>query len=580
MGTKTDPKLVSHPASLVMIGEISHVMRAQGNPTSTSTTISASEDSPVVSGKYVSVPQTQIGIMDLDSYGQLTDRFIDGAGDKIPENIISVTSLDAIFCPYNNLSDDSRTGPYMPNWTSPSSVFGMGKAAHSVNLNPFDPFNQLKDLKSTKNPLASDLWMSGGHNIAYALNYNSKDTGFTGESGDYPNGTGAPIDFNFEKDHFARHTVERVGIRGVGLKSPMVLTGWGYDVNNLPIPGQSENPQSFHPHASWNMKLWKSGPVDLRWDDNRGVWTSFRNRLYLVKMTNLYTPPSFSFEVDRSNTRDQYTRNAPSIDQEYNSSEDIYDPEYVAYQNNSNNQNYYEQLDYNSIEYPYYEAFIIRESDDSSVPDRQYYATWSNDGQDCGHITNPCGGGHGTSSIGKKILVENPLRQSFDVGDLAFTLYTGRQQRVAANQWTGGSGSGASATLKTNAQGSGYLEISNAGNGYTTGGFATIQSSGCGIYTNIILQFSGGALQSGTLLPDVGLAKNKTCNLNIYPNNATQDTELLEIHWIMQAEFKSQQVVTHVESDKGILQSCSMKIQTQGYKTCEWCGEDTAFINN
>lgn len=180
----------------------------------------------------------------------------------------------------------------------------------------------------------------------------------------------------------------------------------------------------------------------------------------------------------------------------------------------------------------------------------------------------------------KKILVENPLRQSFDVGDLAFTLYTGRQQRVAANQWTGGSGSGASATLKTNAQGSGYLEISNAGNGYTTGGFATIQSSGCGIYTNIILQFSGGALQSGTLLPDVGLAKNKTCNLNIYPNDATQDTELLEIHWIMQAEFKSQQVVTHVESDKGILQSCSMKIQTQGYKTCEWCGEDTAFINN
>ena len=58
------------------------------------------------------------------------------------------------------------------------------------------------------------------------------------------------------------------------------------------------------------------------------------------------------------------------------------------------------------------------------------------------------------------------------------------------------------------------------------------------------------------------------------------ETESLPIHWVMQAEFKSQQVVTHVECDNGILQSCTMKLQTQGYKTCEWCGEDTALINN
>jgi hypothetical protein len=47
----------------------------------------------------------------------------------------------------------------------------------------------------------------------------------------------------------------------------------------------------------------------------------------------------------------------------------------------------------------------------------------------------------------------------------------------------------------------------------------------------------------------------------------------------MQSEFKSQQVVTHAECSAGVLQTCTMKIQTQGFKTCEHCGEDTAFIN-
>lgn len=574
-----------NPASLIIVGEISHVLRAQGNPCGTGV-IGTGIDSPIISGKYEEIPQFQIGLMDYGSFANLTSNFIDNGTDRNPWNVVGANSLDAIFSPYNNITESGRSGPYMPHWTSPSGSFS--KKANSLTLNPYDPFGQLAVLDTgtpkTALSISDDVWFSGGHNIAMGLYYNPLDSGYTGPSGHYPGGTGSPVDFYFEKDHWARHNIESRGIRGVGLRSPMVMTGWGYDVNNLPVPAATVNPQYFHPHASWNTNLWKSGPIDLRWDEQRGVWTGHKQRIYLVKLTNLYTPPSFSFEVDRSNTRDQYTRNAPVNASGYNPSDNLYDPEYVAYTNNpSANYAYYEQLDYgNDSVYPYYEAFIIRETDDSPVPDQNYYNTWAYDCNDCGHISNSgnCGGGHNTSAVLKKILIENPLRQSFDVGDLAFTVYTGRQQRVNTGEFVGGNGIGAAANITTNASGIATFNVIYGGEGYVFGGFAVLPTTGCYICANITPIFSDGQLTGGRIEPSGGFTKDQNCNVLIIPNNASMNTELLPIHWVIQSEFKSQQVVTHVECDNGILQSCTMKIQTQGFKTCEWCGEDTAYINS
>lgn len=587
-----------NPASLIIVGEISHTLRAQGNPCGTGV-IGANPDSPVISGKYEEIPQFQIGLLDYGTFANLTSNFIDNGTDRNPWNVVGANSLDAIFSPYNNVTGtgtDPRSrsaGPYMPYWTAPAS--GFQKKANSDTLNPYDPFGQLSYLESVSPklamPVSTDIWFSGGHNISMALSYNPLDSGIDGNAGNvglasgyYPSGSGSPVDFYFEKDHWARHTVESRAIRGVGLRSPIVLTGWGYDTNNLPVPASTGNPQAFHPQASWNSHLWKSGPVDLRWDEQRGVWTGHKQRIYLVKMTNLYTPPSFSFEVDRSNTRDQYTRNAPVNASGYNPSGNLYDPEYVAYTNNPTaNFGYYEQLDYgNNAVYPYYEAFIIRETDDGPVPDQNYYNIWTNDCNDCGHISNSgqCGGEHNTNSRLKKVLIENPLRQSFDVGDLAFTVYTGRQQRVNTGQFSGGSGSGAAATITTDANGNAVFNVTYAGNGYTAGGFAVLPVSGCYICANITPVFAGGVLTTGIIEPSGGFTKNQNCNVTIVPNDASMNTELLPIHWVIQAEFKSQQVVTHAECDNGVFQTCTMKIQTQGYKTCEWCGEDTAYINS
>jgi hypothetical protein len=51
-------------------------------------------------------------------------------------------------------------------------------------------------------------------------------------------------------------------IRGVAIKAPLWLSGWGYDIHS-----------NISPTSPTNSATHNVGPVDLLWDDNRGVWT-------------------------------------------------------------------------------------------------------------------------------------------------------------------------------------------------------------------------------------------------------------------------------------------------------------------
>jgi len=71
--------------------------------------------------------------------------------------------------------------------------------------------------------------------------------------------------------------------RAISLRGPLILTGWGYDINNDPVPSQKaddgNSDQKDHCKRflhDWMRKphTWKTGPVDLRWDESRGVWTA------------------------------------------------------------------------------------------------------------------------------------------------------------------------------------------------------------------------------------------------------------------------------------------------------------------
>lgn len=59
--------------------------------------------------------------------------------------------------------------------------------------------------------------------------------------------------------------------RTYGVKGPMLMSGWGYDVNGNPVPGKQN--KQFDPQIpSEDRSSWKSGPVDLKWDEERQVW--------------------------------------------------------------------------------------------------------------------------------------------------------------------------------------------------------------------------------------------------------------------------------------------------------------------
>jgi hypothetical protein len=67
--------------------------------------------------------------------------------------------------------------------------------------------------------------------------------------------------------------------RAIALKGPLVIAGWGYDTDNKPVPNKRpdypiKKSNQFLPYWLKRPNTWKCGPVDLRWDDRRKVWTA------------------------------------------------------------------------------------------------------------------------------------------------------------------------------------------------------------------------------------------------------------------------------------------------------------------
>lgn len=73
--------------------------------------------------------------------------------------------------------------------------------------------------------------------------------------------------------------------KAVAFRGPMILSGWGFDIDNKPVPNSNpKDPNEWTENSGptnyfaedWLRKshLWKTGPIDLRWDYNRKVWTS------------------------------------------------------------------------------------------------------------------------------------------------------------------------------------------------------------------------------------------------------------------------------------------------------------------
>jgi hypothetical protein len=69
-------------------------------------------------------------------------------------------------------------------------------------------------------------------------------------------------------------------MRVLGLKAPIYISGWGYDLCGKPVPNSNEDPQTKNMTSSFltdykkKPDKFKSGPLDVRWNRYASKWVS------------------------------------------------------------------------------------------------------------------------------------------------------------------------------------------------------------------------------------------------------------------------------------------------------------------
>lgn len=164
------------------------------------------------------------------------------ADDDSEYQKMACMSMDGLIRPFTT---QPGTGSLMPGFVTPSSTQGMNAGV----LNPF----------------------KAGNDIAYLA------------SG-----------YSYERLHTYEVGNEEDNTRGLCLRGPLVVAGWGFDTDCLPVPGDGSG--EWLTNVLRRSDQWKCGPVDLLWDERRGVWTS-HDLLFGAVMGNLPAGGSGLFEV-------------------------------------------------------------------------------------------------------------------------------------------------------------------------------------------------------------------------------------------------------------------------------------------
>lgn len=93
-------------------------------------------------------------------------------------------------------------------------------------------------------------------------------------------------DLNIQrKNHDQLNSVRTLAFRG-----PMMISGWGYDVCDKPVPANSSG--QMDTDCATDRSLWKTGPLDVKWDDERQVWSGGPHIVEGLLTTKISKPSS------------------------------------------------------------------------------------------------------------------------------------------------------------------------------------------------------------------------------------------------------------------------------------------------
>lgn len=206
----------------------------------------------------------------------------------------SIVSKPCVFCKPDS-DDRGKLNRTTPGLTDPPSILLKGDdATDPASVEPEGAGNKIN--KYTLNPM---IQTEGDFNIGDAKH----GTDTCGHSIDVVSYAEAPPalgnSLRSSTTNFPENNFKGYNQRFFGLRGPIMVHGWGYDTEGYPVPNGSgelkkigENWVSVTQKLDANGRLtdpyklntfykgwgqspgtWPVGPIDLRWDEDAGVWT-------------------------------------------------------------------------------------------------------------------------------------------------------------------------------------------------------------------------------------------------------------------------------------------------------------------
>ena len=184
----------------------------------------------------------------------------------------AAVSLDAIFAPVSLEGRGGRLPRYVSNWSTTKTY-----SRTRPSMPPIKSNDQLAINQKYLNPILSKKMVG-----LWDARKTSNDDGV------YISRISFGTDIDLIASYRADRYKDETDFGFFSLKGPLVLQSWGYDTENKPIPNavdtegnaiagkfvNSKLKNKFMVNWLKNPKTWPVGPIDLRYDRERGVWVS------------------------------------------------------------------------------------------------------------------------------------------------------------------------------------------------------------------------------------------------------------------------------------------------------------------
>ena len=181
---------------------------------------------------------------------QSTKQTVAQVGENFPHK--AAMTMDGLFRPFST----DRAYPSIPDAAALLPHFEDGGSGATPNVDDLDPFS----VSSSEQDAGHDIQgLTSGNDMDRDLNRRKARKGCTGPD-------------CFEEEDGDKEYDNQY--RGIGLRAPLVVVGWGYDIEGNPVPANPNDETVFLDNHKKRVDQWKAGPVDLRWDDTRKVWVA------------------------------------------------------------------------------------------------------------------------------------------------------------------------------------------------------------------------------------------------------------------------------------------------------------------